>query len=585
VRELSPRADNPEVSPRSSESLALHPAPSAPVAERVLAVFLLLSLPLAAHLAFSRFGFNPTDDGFVLAYSRRLLDGQVPHRDFLSIRPVGSALLHAPWVLLGGAHTFLLARLAVWFELGLTAWCWAELARRLTGRAERVADRLALAVVAFALTAGTFPTMPWHTVDAIALVSAGLVLASSERAGPKRAGYLLLGAAVLCRQNFLPVAPFAALLLGDRRRWSVGVWLALPLLAYAAFLLATGALAPAWAQLGSQAGLRETAIDPLFRNGWTAGGVAVGALAAWLRTRGDRGSAIAGRIAEAIGWAVVLAAARTLGRHDDAYLAGATFGLLGFTFGIALVRSLPPSGSIRASRLAWLAVLVAWCAMISFGVNSPMLAAGALAVASLTLLAPLGVIAVAPKVVTPQARIDARRAALASWTASWLRVLLACALLAVWGRARLEVIYRDRPARELVAPLDGVLQGGAGIFTNPDTRALLADLDRAVALTGGHPHAIVTDFAGYWVKARERNPLSIDWPQSVELGKPALQARVIAELEALRGHGFVIVQKYAAGPVAARFVPLVDRRYYFVPFYVREHFEKVGETVAFEIYR
>jgi hypothetical protein len=39
-------------------------------------------------------GFNPTDDGYVLAQASRVLSGQVPHRDIASPRPLGSALLH-----------------------------------------------------------------------------------------------------------------------------------------------------------------------------------------------------------------------------------------------------------------------------------------------------------------------------------------------------------------------------------------------------------------------------------------------------------------------------------------------------------
>src|SRR5437870_11810474 len=81
----------------------------------------LVVLPLAAHLAFSWIGFNPTDDGWVLAMSRRILDGEVPHRDFLLDRPALSPLLHAPVVLLGGESTFWLSRGVVCFEWALLA--------------------------------------------------------------------------------------------------------------------------------------------------------------------------------------------------------------------------------------------------------------------------------------------------------------------------------------------------------------------------------------------------------------------------------------------------------------------------------
>ncbi|MGM0650030.1 MAG: hypothetical protein ACQES1_05925, partial [Bacteroidota bacterium] len=40
-------------------------------------------------------GLNPSDDGVVLAQSWRIILGQVPHLEFISIRPVGSGVLHS----------------------------------------------------------------------------------------------------------------------------------------------------------------------------------------------------------------------------------------------------------------------------------------------------------------------------------------------------------------------------------------------------------------------------------------------------------------------------------------------------------
>jgi hypothetical protein len=40
-------------------------------------VLLATALAVAFHFALSWASFNPTDDGFILSYSRRLLEGQV----------------------------------------------------------------------------------------------------------------------------------------------------------------------------------------------------------------------------------------------------------------------------------------------------------------------------------------------------------------------------------------------------------------------------------------------------------------------------------------------------------------------------
>jgi hypothetical protein len=43
-----------------------------------------------------RFGFGPTDQGFVLSLSWRVLNGAIPHVDLISARPLGSAYLFVP---------------------------------------------------------------------------------------------------------------------------------------------------------------------------------------------------------------------------------------------------------------------------------------------------------------------------------------------------------------------------------------------------------------------------------------------------------------------------------------------------------
>ncbi|MFF0148899.1 hypothetical protein ATK36_1952 [Amycolatopsis sulphurea] len=60
-------------------------------------VFLLVGvLAVAAGTVarIGRFGFNPSDQGFVLAATWRILHGEIPHVDVVSPRPLGSAYLH-----------------------------------------------------------------------------------------------------------------------------------------------------------------------------------------------------------------------------------------------------------------------------------------------------------------------------------------------------------------------------------------------------------------------------------------------------------------------------------------------------------
>src|SRR5262245_45541001 len=124
-------------------------------------------VPSLGHWLLSSYGFNPTDDGFVLAAARRVLSGQVPLRDFIWVRPAGSALLHIPEVLWGGAYTYWLSRWVVWLQFGAIAWAWTRIAETTLslrlGTLERVATSL------FALTLGlhSFPLMAWTSLDAL----------------------------------------------------------------------------------------------------------------------------------------------------------------------------------------------------------------------------------------------------------------------------------------------------------------------------------------------------------------------------------------------------------------------------------
>jgi hypothetical protein len=219
--------------------------------------------------------------------------------------------------------------------------------------------------------------------------------------------------------------------------------------------------------------------------------------------------------------------------------------------------------------VGWLALLVAWCASISIGLNSPALAAGPLAAVLLGPTWEPGVLSAAR---------------LRSATRFAVTVGLAAALVLVWGTARFCLIYRDGPYTEVNQPLDDVLAGGAGLRTNPRTFALMSDLKHAVSLTEGRPYAVVADFPAHWARAKQHNPLSIDWPQSTELNTPALRARVIGDLEALRAGGCIVAQNVAAGPFAERTKPIEDDSYYFVLTYVRTHFRKIAGTRWFDLY-
>src|SRR5436190_21176575 len=89
------------------------------------AVALAVILALVGHALYSRYGYNPTDEGMIIAMSRRVLEGEVIHRDFIFSRPIGSVLVGVPMVAFGGDWTYLLSRFWAWFCLSSVAVMWA----------------------------------------------------------------------------------------------------------------------------------------------------------------------------------------------------------------------------------------------------------------------------------------------------------------------------------------------------------------------------------------------------------------------------------------------------------------------------
>ncbi len=217
------------------------------------AAHFLIFIPLFTHLLFSWMGFNPTDDGFTLAYSRRILEGQVPHRDFIIIRPFLSPLIHVPIVAFGYGYTYWISRLFVWMQLACIAWIWASLIDIFLNGASGVSKKFLFALIIFTASNSLTPIMAWHTIDGLFLLSIGLyVVINTKNPVIKSSGYFIIGLAYLTKQCFLVFPLLALAVLGDWRKMKYWLASALPGVIYFSFLLITGALPEAGIQLLAQ---------------------------------------------------------------------------------------------------------------------------------------------------------------------------------------------------------------------------------------------------------------------------------------------------------------------------------------------
>lgn len=526
----------------------------------VITLLMLTCLTAAVHLLFSPYGFNPTDDGFTLAYSRRILDGQIPHHDFIIIRPFLSPLLHVPVVALGGSYTYWLSRLVVWVQLVAIVWLWIVVIRRSLSTALPLRAQFALLVLGLSLSAHNFPLMAWSTIDGLLLIALGAAVLSAERRW-RPAAYALIGSAVLCKQSFMFMLPLSLIIADDWkdiRYWAAGL---LPGALYVLFLALTDALAAAQIQLVSQTDGVIISGGVIAYLPYTLVGV-YGYVTAALLCRLRRTAFLA----LLVGPPLLLAFA--------GFFVGAFIHQVGF-FVFALLAGLTAFAIVRRalsatqSRVSLLILAAGWSASLSGGYNSPVLMAGPLMI---TLIVYAGVLA-GP---TAASRRWAQRA-----------FVLGVALVALmFTSLRLNHIYRERPASEMTYHLGDVLPGAQMIFTNANTYRYFDDLNTAIEHAGtlGHPYALIPDCPGCWVQSIQPNPLPIDW--AIDLYKnPTTLAQTIDALKNVRrAGGVIILQEVDANAIANSVISLPATLYDIVP-YVRQHFDVVSATTYFTLYR
>ena len=157
-------------------------------------------------LYYAPYGMDTTDFGFFYGYPWRLLQGQVPYRDFHFITPPAALYWHAFWLAITPDEISVLAgKLGFLAELAAAAWMGTLYLARVFD-CERMGLPLPLlAALGFVWGVHSFPPMPWHTVDGIFFGSAALL--AGIAGWPFFAG-ICAGVSMLSKQSYVLV-PFA----------------------------------------------------------------------------------------------------------------------------------------------------------------------------------------------------------------------------------------------------------------------------------------------------------------------------------------------------------------------------------------
>lgn len=491
----------------------------------------IVGITIAVVYRVARFGFNPTDQGFVLAQSWRLLHGEIPHVDIVSARPLGTPIVHMLDFLLPGPRYLSSITLAA-LEMVCTALACAAL---VTGSVRSWGLPRTGAVIASALVdIGINPVMPWHTVDGALFTACGWWAVdrglATDRPRLRRTGLFVLGVAVCCKQSFAPVALIGVIMLLARGRGRSAAATALDLLVLGAFpagylgvVVAAGGWHDAVGQmLGATPVYDRRLISVLSAHRWSLLdiGVVVVVLAAtryyrrlrWLDAVGSLvilavvgHELVTGRLVVAADWTIML-------------------------WWIALFVTVVDAAARRCVPWRPLAVVVlAALVSLSWGADSPTLLAGTLAFTTCYV-----VVAGHRDVFgLPRLRVVTSASAVLLVVGAWLGVTTA------HDRGP----YRDAPQSGLTVDLGGAIPDLAGIRTNASTAKYVGQL---AACIRAHPAANVAVFPDdpfVYPLMRLHDPFPLDWPLPLEMVGDARQ-RMMATVDRLDrdGHYLVLFQ-------------------------------------------
>lgn len=561
--------------------------------EYVASLLFLTIVPSAAHFLFSWIGFNLADDGFILAYSRRILEGQMPHRDFISIRPILSALLHCPVVYFGGEYTYWISRYFVWFQSGVIAWCFTLFIDRSLHLSYTDTEKFILASLAFLFSTNTWPPMAWHTTDGLFFIAIGLLLTLRPSAMAKFIGYFLVALSYLCKQNFLPVGFIAIFALQDWKKSYCWLGLSLPAILYVIVLIFTHSLADAVMQITSQHDIVDAGIRSYLHNRRFFAGIIFGWVSMFLLLKenplNNAKIHLLKLTASILLYGVIISFALSL--YNNTHIALSAFLLFGSTVGCTLF-------FLFKREIAWswvstgaIVISIGWSVSISIGIKSPVPAAGHL----MLLITGYHFLAITPFYRNKNLlRNQQYRTYEVNKIFSFCLMLILLAVTTVsYIHARRQYVLFDNPAKELTESISDVFPGTKLIKTNKNYYELFLDLREAVRRAKGKVAIMYGILPGYWVKAPQINPLSIDLGHGDELNNDKLNERIIKDCEKYKGEMTVIVPKIRMEFTRRGFI-LFDHKGYrnLVGFgssdclaYIFENYIPYDETKFFVLYK
>lgn len=513
-------------------------------------------------------GFNPSDDGVVLAQSWRLLNGETPHQDFISIRPAGSGYMHmidyflpGPLVLSSRWLTiieYLIYSILITIIL-IISW-FREASRR-----QQAAMLVVAGLPVFLLNINHYNLFAWTTTDALFWFSIALFswFRVKETAARHRYWWLFLAifsavASLLCRQTFLLPSLLLFILifrhlLGNgsaRDCWWAGAGL-LPGLLYLGMLILSGSVPEFVRQMTGRTELWETGFVAFTNHFWRSPVILLfipavfsGLIKIWLLETGKKTDTInviliTQKYITIIGILCLSFMLFLLPEH----LFRVSFGLFWMLVLAVLLVYFERGRSGQGYGLAGWILLLAWTSAISLGDNAPVFASGWLASGGILLLI---------RNDTTGIRLMGSR---------WVRyagVCVALVLLCMWIPAQKSNNYRDLPAGQLSREGGDLFPDLAKIRLNQEVYSYLAEVRRIYEETGSPRgrFAVWPNNALVYKFLDSPNPFTLDWMQAAEFA--GSEERLLAEVRRIATEKdlVILVEKYNVKWIAREKIPV-----------------------------
>ncbi len=178
----------------------------------ILRIF-FFSLPVLYFIFYGPYGMDDIDCGYTIGCVHRLVNGQIPYRDFILVRPPFSIYLHSiPYLIIPPDYLLIAERLIVYLNFGLTAWVSTEVINAHFDLKKYKLDKYLLASIIFVFSVHNYSPMTMHTTDGVMLAAIGIYFLAVKPSSWRICfGMLFLFLAALTKQSYYPM-PFAGLL-------------------------------------------------------------------------------------------------------------------------------------------------------------------------------------------------------------------------------------------------------------------------------------------------------------------------------------------------------------------------------------